>query len=220
MRCTEVADRPLPDGKFNCRDIGDRGRSAMVVITLCDPATVSHSKKFHENMRVIVATFVAMTALAICGSRESRIVRAVMADEAMSDDKAIVGIWEVIKARLDGEILDRDVYTGTRYKFDGTTVTLFKTASVPQGPTDATYLYKLDESTNPKQLVFTAREETRRRKIDPTGFIYKLHEDSLVLCGWNIGRMPPPTRFESKHDEGQMLFELRRVRESSLGGSR
>ena len=56
MRCTEVADRPLPDGKFNCRDIGDRGRSAMVVITLCDPATVSHSKKFHGNMRVIVAT--------------------------------------------------------------------------------------------------------------------------------------------------------------------
>jgi len=27
MRCTEVAERPLPDGKFPCRDIGDRGRS-------------------------------------------------------------------------------------------------------------------------------------------------------------------------------------------------
>jgi hypothetical protein len=27
MRFTEVADRPLSDGKFTCRDIGDRGRS-------------------------------------------------------------------------------------------------------------------------------------------------------------------------------------------------
>ena len=27
MRCTEVAVRPFPDGKFTCRDIGDRGRS-------------------------------------------------------------------------------------------------------------------------------------------------------------------------------------------------
>jgi hypothetical protein len=26
MRCTEVADRPLPDGKFFDRDIGDRER--------------------------------------------------------------------------------------------------------------------------------------------------------------------------------------------------
>ncbi len=26
-RCTEVADRPFPDGKFTCRDIGDRQRS-------------------------------------------------------------------------------------------------------------------------------------------------------------------------------------------------
>ena len=26
MRCTEVADRPLPDGEFTCRDIGDRER--------------------------------------------------------------------------------------------------------------------------------------------------------------------------------------------------
>jgi hypothetical protein len=26
MRCTEVADRPPPDGEFSCRDIGDRGR--------------------------------------------------------------------------------------------------------------------------------------------------------------------------------------------------
>lgn len=25
MRCTEVADRPLPDGEFSCRDLGDRG---------------------------------------------------------------------------------------------------------------------------------------------------------------------------------------------------
>jgi hypothetical protein len=29
MRCTEVADRPRPDGKFTGRDIGDRGRSPM-----------------------------------------------------------------------------------------------------------------------------------------------------------------------------------------------
>ncbi len=28
MRCTEVAGRPFPDGKFTCRDIGDRGRYA------------------------------------------------------------------------------------------------------------------------------------------------------------------------------------------------
>ena len=28
MRCTEVADRPFPDGKFTCRDIGDRWRSS------------------------------------------------------------------------------------------------------------------------------------------------------------------------------------------------
>jgi len=26
MRCTEVADRPVPDGLFYGRDIGDRGR--------------------------------------------------------------------------------------------------------------------------------------------------------------------------------------------------
>lgn len=26
MRCTEVADRPFPDGKHFGRDIGDRGR--------------------------------------------------------------------------------------------------------------------------------------------------------------------------------------------------
>jgi hypothetical protein len=26
MRCTEVADRPVPDGEFFGRDIGDRGR--------------------------------------------------------------------------------------------------------------------------------------------------------------------------------------------------
>ena len=26
MRCTEVADRPFADGKFTCRDIGDRWR--------------------------------------------------------------------------------------------------------------------------------------------------------------------------------------------------
>ena len=29
MRCTEVADRPPPDGEFSCRDIGDRGRSCL-----------------------------------------------------------------------------------------------------------------------------------------------------------------------------------------------
>ena len=29
MRCTEVADRPLPNGKFTRRDIGDRGRSGI-----------------------------------------------------------------------------------------------------------------------------------------------------------------------------------------------
>jgi hypothetical protein len=28
MRCTEVADRPLPDSKFFDRDIGDRERSS------------------------------------------------------------------------------------------------------------------------------------------------------------------------------------------------
>ncbi|MFO0942582.1 MAG: hypothetical protein U0930_17740 [Pirellulales bacterium] len=26
VRCTEVAGRPFPDGKFTSRDIGDRGR--------------------------------------------------------------------------------------------------------------------------------------------------------------------------------------------------
>ena len=26
MRCTEVADQPVPDGEFFARDIGDRGR--------------------------------------------------------------------------------------------------------------------------------------------------------------------------------------------------
>ena len=31
MRCTEAAGRPLPDGKFFGRDIGDRGRYAILI---------------------------------------------------------------------------------------------------------------------------------------------------------------------------------------------
>jgi len=29
MRCTEVADRPVPNREFTGRDIGDRGRSQL-----------------------------------------------------------------------------------------------------------------------------------------------------------------------------------------------
>jgi hypothetical protein len=40
MRCTEVADRPLPDEEFTCRDIGDlfvrRLASDFVVLVLSE----------------------------------------------------------------------------------------------------------------------------------------------------------------------------------------
>jgi len=48
MRCTDVADRPFPDGKFPGRDIGDRGRSCFAsdfVVLVLSEAVLSPPRR-------------------------------------------------------------------------------------------------------------------------------------------------------------------------------
>ena len=57
MRCTEVADRPFPDGNFTCRDIGDRWRyvpqpSFPLCRSACTTFVILASIRGHLNGRM------------------------------------------------------------------------------------------------------------------------------------------------------------------------
>ncbi|MFO0181030.1 MAG: hypothetical protein ACK517_04510 [bacterium] len=65
MRCTEVADQPLPDGYFTCRDIGDRGRSGFEAIPGEDHKMTDKSRDFFRWYGYVIVGLLAGLAIGI-----------------------------------------------------------------------------------------------------------------------------------------------------------
>jgi uncharacterized protein (TIGR03067 family) len=132
-----------------------------------------------------------------------------------TDDEMIKGTWEVTSATINGESFpsegQEDIHIGGRYVFDGETLTKTPNPQFP-GVTQGGSLhrYHIDATKTPKQIEIQLQRDGSRGPWPPEKTIYKLDNDSLVLC-WSIVGEAAPKEFESKEGENIGLYEFRRV---------
>lgn len=120
---------------------------------------------------------------------------------AVSDADLLVGTWKITYLEEDGEQAPQFIIDSVTFIFSKEKVVL------DGGDRKLDIQYKIDTTTDPKQMDFTITEEPA-----PILGIYKIDGDKLEMCfeanaGRDIGR---PTKFEAPEGSQHLIFKLER----------
>jgi uncharacterized protein (TIGR03067 family) len=115
------------------------------------------------------------------------------------DLKKIEGTWVVVSVNVRGQ--DEKELVGRKLTFAKGKVTLQE----KQGTEPKKGVFKIDETTTPRQIDITPEEEPR-----PLRGIYALDGDMLKICLGDGPDEERPTKFETAADRKVVLLVLKR----------
>ena len=126
-----------------------------------------------------------------------------------SDKAEIQGIWKCVDAIIDGEKSPDAV--GTLMIIKGKEVT-WRLADGFE--TKATF--RIDESTTPKQIIWTYLLEGEQKRPDVPFEIYRLCGYTITTCGGEKNK-PPPRDFKSPKGSGLGLATYKKLASGKSG---
>jgi uncharacterized protein (TIGR03067 family) len=125
-----------------------------------------------------------------------------------SDKAEIQGTWKCVDAIIDGERSPDAV--GTLMIIRGKAVTWRMADGFESKAT-----FRIDESTTPKQIIWTYPLVGEQKKHDVLFEIYKLTGDTITTCGGENNK-PPPKAFKSPKGSGLGLATYEKFASGSI----